>query len=63
MGKQLIEETGYGAGDLDYKRRMRSQYQKESVALSHIYPLLSERCFMMLGSYPQSFKEAFHDPR
>ena len=41
---------------------MRSQYQKESVALSHIDPLLPERCFMMLGLDPHSFKEAFHDP-
>ena len=42
---------------------MRSQYQKENVALSHIDPLLAERCFMMLGSDPQSFREACHDPR
>ena len=41
---------------------MRSQYQKESVALSHIDPLLAERYFMMFGSDPQSFKEVFHDP-
>ena len=40
-----------------------SQYQKESVALSHTDPILPERCFMMLGLDHQSFKEAFHDPR
>ena len=49
--------------DPDDKRRMRSQYQKESVALSHRDPLLVERCFMMLGLDPQSFREDFHDPR
>ena len=41
---------------------MRSQYQKEYVALSHTDPLLPKRCLMMLGSDPQTFKEAFHDP-
>ena len=61
--QQLIEAAGDDAGDPYDKRKMRSQYHKESVALSHTYPLLPERCFMMLGSNPQSFKEAFHDPR
>ena len=31
--------------------------------MSHTDPLLVERCFMMLGLDPQSFKEVFHDPR
>ena len=30
---------------------------------SDINPLHPKRCFMMLGSYPQTFKEACHDPR
>ena len=42
---------------------MRSQYQNEYVALSHTDPLLQERCFVMMGSITQSFKEDFHDPR
>ena len=50
--QQLIEEAGDCAGDSNDKRRTRSQYQKENVALSHIYPILPERCFMMLGSDP-----------
>ena len=61
--KYLIEAAGDGAGDPYEKRRTRSQYQKEIVALSHTDPLLVDRCFMMLGSDPQSFKEACHDPR
>ena len=50
--QQLIEAAGNGVGDRDDKRRTRSQYQKESVALSHTNPLLSERCFTMLRSDP-----------
>ena len=61
--KQLIEAAGDGAGDPYDKRRTRSQYQKESAALSHIDPLLYGRYFMMLGLDPQYFKEAFHYPR
>ena len=61
--QQLIEVAGDDAGDPHDKKKTRSQYQKESVALSHIDPLPLERCFMMLVSDPQSFKEACHDPR
>ena len=61
--QQLIEEAGNGAVDPHDKRRMRSQYQKVNVALSQIDLLLPERFFLMLESDPQTFKEAFHDPR
>ena len=61
--KQLIEAVVDGVGDPYDKRRTRSQYQKESVVLSHIDPLLYGRYFMMLGLDPQYFKEAFHYPR
>ena len=59
----LIKVVGDVDGDPDDKRRKKTQYQKENVALSHIDPLLPDRFFMMLGSYPQTFKEACHDPR
>ena len=49
--------------DLDDIKRTRSQYQNQHVALSHLDPFFRERCFMMMGSDPQSFKEAFHSPR
>ena len=49
--------------DLDDIKRTRSQYQNQHVALSHLDPLFRERCFMMMGSDPQSFKEDFHDPK
>ena len=61
--KQIIKAAGDGAGGPYDKRRTRSQYQKESVTLSHTYPLLAKRCFMMLGSDSQSFNEYFHDNR
>ena len=57
------QAAGDGAGDPNDKRRMRSQYQKKSAALYHTDPILAERCFMMLGLDPQSFREDFHDPR
>ena len=63
MVKNLIEAIEDGAQDPYDKRTTRSYYQKESVTLSHTNPLLPKRCFMMLGSDPQSFKENFHDPR
>ena len=30
--------------------------------MSQTYPLLPEMFFMMLGSYPQMFKESYDDP-
>ena len=60
--QNLIEAIGNVAGDPYDRRRTRSQYHNEHVALSHTDPLLSERCFMMTGFDPQSYKEAFHDP-
>ena len=54
--QQLIKAAEDGAGNLDDKRKMRSQYQKENVALSHTDPIIPKRCFLMLGSDPQTFK-------
>ena len=60
--QKLIKVAGDVVGKPDDRRRTRSQYQKEYDGLSHTYPLLPERCFMMLGSNPQTLKEACHDP-
>ena len=48
--QNLIEAAGNVAEDPDDRRRTRSKYKNENVALSHTYPLLPERCFMMMGS-------------
>ena len=61
--QNLIEVAQNIVGDPDDRRRTRSQYHNEHVALYHSYPLLPERCFMMMGPNPRSYKEAFHDPR
>ena len=60
---KLIKVDGDVVGNPDDRRRLSSQYQNDYVALSHTYRLLLERCFMMMGSYPQIFKEDFYDPR
>ena len=49
--QNLIKAYGNVVGDPDDRRRMRSWYQNEHVVVSHTYPLLPERCFMMMGSY------------
>ena len=53
--QKLIKATGNITGDLDDKRRTRSQYQNEHVALSYKISLpsvwcnkLPERCYMMV---------------
>ena len=47
--QNLIKAVGNISGDLNDRRRTRSQYHNEHVALSHSNRLLSERCFMMMG--------------
>ena len=42
--QKIIEETGNGVGNPDDRRRTRSQYQNEHVALSFIVFLPSEWC-------------------
>ena len=59
--QKLIEVVGNNVGDPIDRRRTRSQFQDENLALSYTDPLLLERCYMMLGSDPQSYKEAYHD--
>ena len=61
--QQLIKVVGDGVGNPYDKIITRCWYQKDNVALSHTDPLLPKRCFMMLESNNQTFKEAFHDPR
>ena len=53
--KNLIKAVGNGAGNIDDRRRMRSQYQNEHVALSHTTSLptdrfikLPERCYLLM---------------
>ena len=61
--KNIIEDDGNSVRYLDGRRRKRSQYYDENLALLHTDLLLSERCFMMMGSYPQCYREAWNDPR
>ena len=61
--EKLIEAAGNNVGDPSDQRRTRSQFQDENLALCHTYPLLLERHYMMVGSYPPFYKEALHDPR
>ena len=61
--QNLIKAAGDVVGDPNDRRRTSCQYQNEYVALSRTDLILPERCFMMMGSYPQTFKEACHDPR
>ena len=60
--QKLIEAIGNNVGDPSSRRRTISQFQDENLALCHTDPLLPERCYMMLGFDPQSYKEACHYP-
>ena len=58
--KNLIEAAGNDVGDPDDRRRTRSQYQNEYVALSHIASLpiewcnkIPKRCYLMMKIDPQ----------
>ena len=61
--QKLIQVARDIVGDPYEKIRTMSQCHNEHDILSHLDPLLPNRCFMIMGSCPQSFKEAFHDPR
>ena len=61
--QKLIKVVGNMNGGPSYKRRTRSRFQDENLALCHTDPLLPERCYMMMGSDLKFYKEAFHDPR
>ena len=61
--QKLIEAVGNSDGDPYDIGRTRSQYHDENLALNNSNPLILKRCFMMMGSDPQSYTEDFHVPR
>ena len=49
--RKLLDAAGSGARNTEDKRRTRSQYQNEHVALSLTYSLPTEWCNKVLGKY------------
>ena len=54
--QKLIEAIGNNVGDPFDRRITKYQIQDRNLTLCHTDPLLPERCYMILGSDPQSYK-------
>ena len=61
--ENTLSSVGSNIGNLVDPRRTWGDYQRAGIALSYIDPLLSKKCYMMVGSYPKSYYHAQHDPR
>ena len=57
--QKTIEAVGDLAGNPLDPRKTRSQFHTAYFA-SQVY--LAKKCFMMVGSDPQSYQEAYYDP-
>ena len=61
--KKTLSFTGENIGNPADPRRTRSEFQREGIAISFHDDLLSETCYLMIGSDPNYYYHAWKDLR